>query len=287
VFGREGANNLLGLIRAAIAHNRNVPGVGLSRIELDDARQARREARLFVVCGDDHTQIRRAQDGSVYRRQAHFANERDFPVPPNDRMLTLTRSAARHAGIHAQEGIKTMNNLSLRTSFIALALVAAAAGQAYDVINLKVPNTGEQQNIVQQGVWSASAYGSIFSANSNTSTNLNLMASNFVARQIEVFGGVTYMSFNSNDSYGVTIGGRWYFNPAQDKQVLPFAGAFYTYANGNSSVQSNSFGLQGGVQYFVAPNVSITPTVVWSSTHVTGATTDAFGFQFGLTYWFK
>jgi len=180
-----------------------------------------------------------------------------------------------------------MKNLSLRFNLVGLGIALAAAGQAYSVIDLRVPNTGEQQNIVQQGVWSVGASGSIFSANSNTNTNLNFMASNFVARQIEVFGGVTYTAFNSNSSYGLTIGGRYYFNPAQDKQLLPFVGVFYTYANGNSSVQSNAFGVEGGVQYFVAPNVSITPTVVWSSARVTGATTDSFGFQFGLTYWFK
>ena len=113
------------------------------------------------------------------------------------------------------------------------------------------------------------------------------MGSNFVTKNIEVFGGITYTSFNSNDSYGLTIGGRYYFDPAQDKQLLPFVGVFYGYANGNSSVQSNAFGVEGGVQYFVAPNVSITPILVWSSTHVTGSTTDSFGLQFGLTYWFK
>jgi len=180
-----------------------------------------------------------------------------------------------------------MNKHPLRITFLGLGLAVAAASQAYGFVDLRVPNTGEQQNIVQQGIWSASASGSIMSANSNTSSNLNLMGSTFVTRQVEVFGGVSYTSFNSNNSYGLTFGGRWYFNPAQDKQVLPFVGAFYTYANGSNSVQSNAFGLQGGLQYFVAPNVSITPQLVWSSARVTGSTTDSFGFQFGLTYWFK
>ncbi|MHB8635180.1 MAG: hypothetical protein ACYC96_01765 [Fimbriimonadaceae bacterium] len=180
-----------------------------------------------------------------------------------------------------------MKNFSLRLSLVGLGIAAAGAIQASGVIDLRVPNTGEQQNIVQQGVWSASAFGSIFSANSSTSTNLNFMASNFVRSQIEVFGGLTYTAFNSNSSYGLTIGGRYYFNPAQDKQLLPFAGLFFGYANGSSSVTSNAFGVQGGVQYFVAPNVSLTPIVVWQSTHVTGATTNSFGLQFGMTYWFK
>ena len=68
-----------------------------------------------------------------------------------------------------------MKNLTLRSSLVGLGIAVAAASQAFPVIDLRVPNTGEQQNIVQQGVWSASASGSIFSANSNTSTNLNFM----------------------------------------------------------------------------------------------------------------
>lgn len=180
-----------------------------------------------------------------------------------------------------------MNNTSLRLSLVGLGVAIAAASQAYDFIDLRVPNTGEQQNIVQQGVFSASASGSIFTANSNTSSNLNLLGSNFVTKNIEVFAGLNYTSFNSANSYGLTIGGRYYFEPAQDKQVLPFVGAFYGYANGSNSVTSNAFGLEGGIQYFVAPNVSVTPILVWSSTHVTGSTTDSFGLQFGLTYWFK
>jgi hypothetical protein len=180
-----------------------------------------------------------------------------------------------------------MKNFSLRYTLVCLSLGATAASQASGVIDLRVPNTGAQQNIVQQGVWSASAYGSIFSANSSTSTNLNFMASNFIRSQIELFGGLTYTAFNSNSSYGLTAGARYYFNPAQDKQVLPFAGLFYGYANGSHSVTSNAFGVQGGVQYFVAPNVSVTPIVVWQSMHVTGSTTDSFGLQFGMTYWFK
>ena len=142
-------------------------------------------------------------------------------------------------------------------------------------------------DIVSRCIFFCGAFGSIFSANSNTVTNINLMGSNFIRQNIELFGGLTYSAVNSNTSYGLTVGGRYYFNPAQDKQMLPFAGVFYGYANGSSQATSNAFGLEGGVQYFVAPNVSVTPIVVWQSMHATGSTVDSFGMQFGLTYWFK
>ena len=182
---------------------------------------------------------------------------------------------------------KRMNYLLNRSSLIGLGLLGAAASQAYGFVDLRVPNTGEQQNIVQQGVFSASATGSFMTANSNTSTNISLMGSNFVTTNIEVLAGVNYASYNSNNTYGFTVGGRYYFAPAQDKNILPFAGVTFSYGSGNNSVKSNAFGVEAGVQYFLAPNVSFTPLLVWSSTHVTGSTTDSFGLQFGLTYWFK
>lgn len=180
-----------------------------------------------------------------------------------------------------------MNYLLKRSSLVGLGLIGAAASQAYGFIDLRVPNTGEQQNIVQQGVFSASATGSIFTANSNTSANLMLTGSNFVTKNIEVFAGVNYSSLNSFNTYGLTVGGRYYFMPAQDKTVLPFAGLLFSYGSGSNSTSSNAFGVEAGVQYFLAPNVSITPLLLWQSTHVTGSTTDSFGLQFGLTYWFK
>src|SRR5579862_7127451 len=64
------------------------------------------------------------------------------------------------------------NIFSLRLNLVGFGLAAAAASQASGFIDLRLPNTGQQQNIVQQGVFSVSAFGSVFSANSNTVTNI-------------------------------------------------------------------------------------------------------------------
>lgn len=145
-------------------------------------------------------------------------------------------------------------------------------------------NTGNQQNIIQQGVKSLGVTGSYMSNNGSSQTQINLAISQFVNSNIEVRGGIQYLDFNGSSNTSFVVGGRYYFEPSQDKQTLPFAGVFYGYSTG-SGTNHSQLGLELGLQYFLQPNVSLTPAAVWSNT--SGGVGSTFGIQLGLTYWFK
>lgn len=148
------------------------------------------------------------------------------------------------------------------------------------------PNSGAQMNIIQPMVKSISASGSYFTSNGNHATNLSVTGSEFVNQNIEVILGLTYADANGSTNTGIKGGARYYWGVSQDKPLLPFAGVFYQYNTG-SGFNSNSLGVEIGIQYFVAPNVSVTPSFVWANTHGNGNSNTYTGIQFGLTYWFK
>jgi len=166
----------------------------------------------------------------------------------------------------------------------ALALVAASA-LAADNKQL-VQNSGDQLNIVTKGVMSANVSGNYTTSSGNHFTTINLQLGKFVSSNIEIRGQVGYNSVNSSNSFTFVVGGRYYFEPSQDKQSLPFAGVFYTYQNG-SGINAHGVGFEAGIDYFLQPNISITPTLQYAITSGSGTTTDSFSVLIGLTYWFK
>ncbi len=143
---------------------------------------------------------------------------------------------------------------------------------------------GNQANIIQQGVKSLGLSGSYFTNNGSHQTNLNVALSQFVKSDIEVRGGLNYLDLNGSTTTTFVLGARYYFQPSQDKQSLPFLGAFVGFNTGSGN-NNRQIGLELGEQYFLQPNVSLTPAAVYSSTSGGGGTT--FGLQVGITYWFK
>ena len=165
----------------------------------------------------------------------------------------------------------------LTLSLFAVSMVSLASAQ--------MVNYGNQQNIIAKGVKSISVSGNYTTSGGNHATNIQLGGSMFETSNIELRAAFGYTSVNGSNSMQFLIGGRYYFQPNQDKQSLPFAGLFYTYQNG-SGVNSHGFGVEVGMQYFLQPNISLTPDLVYASTTGNG-NSDSFSIQVGLTYWFK
>jgi hypothetical protein len=193
-----------------------------------------------------------------------------------------------------------MNKLSLRIGLISLTVAGAAASQAYDFINLRAPNTGGQANIVQQGAFSAGVAASFNSftttggGGSSTISDLSLTGGYFVTNEIQIFGDLRYFNLNNFAALGnvsetiFVVGGRYYFGVAQDKQTLPFAGIFVGGGQFNpGSTSVTAYGAELGLQYFLAPTVSLTPVLSYTGLHASGATVNQFGVSLGITVWFK
>lgn len=177
------------------------------------------------------------------------------------------------------------DNMTMKKTTLGALMGASALGMIASPAFGQM-NSGMQMNIVQKGVKSVGASGSYFTSSGNHTTNVNLTVSQFITQDIEVLGGLNYLDVNGSTNTGFKLGGRYYFSPSQDKQTLPFAGVFYQYNTG-SGLNQNSFGLEAGIQYFVAPNVSVTPSLVYTTTTGNGNSNTSFGVQFGLTFWFK
>lgn len=167
--------------------------------------------------------------------------------------------------------------------FVAFTLAAASVFGGYAQAS-QYGNYGNQLNIVQQGVKSLGVSGSYTSTKGSHQTNLQLALSEFVTNTVEVRAGLDYFDLNGSNSTVFAVGGRYYFNPSQSKQSLPFVGAFAGFSSGSGN-SNTTIGLEAGLQYFLQPNVSLTPALQYSSTSGHGGTT--FGIVLGLTYWFK
>lgn len=172
---------------------------------------------------------------------------------------------------------------STMKKLVILSLAAAAVFGGYAQA-AQYGTYGNQKNIVQQGVKSLGVAGYYMTTKGSHTTNFNIALSEFVSSTIEVRGGLNYLDINGSNSTAFLVGGRYYFHPSQEKQSLPFVGVFAGFNSGSGN-SNTTVGLEAGLQYFLQPNVSLTPALQYSSTSGHGGTT--FGLSLGLTYWFK
>lgn len=186
-----------------------------------------------------------------------------------------------------------MNKLTLAGALFALTLAATTASAAgFTDFRVKAPS--DQVNIVQQGVYSASIQASVSSTsgsgiNTTTATTIALGGSTFISKEVELQLSVMYTGVSGGaNSTSVVGGARYYFDPSQDKQVLPFVGVLIGYQSTSGGGNNNTiYGADAGVQYFLAPNVSLTPQVVYLHTTSSGNNFNTWQFQLGLTFWFN
>lgn len=165
----------------------------------------------------------------------------------------------------------------------ALTLVSACAFGA---------DAGAKQNMISQGNWLGTLSGSVSSTkvsggSNTTSSNGSLTGGYMVTNNIGVGVKLGYTSVSSNNTFTGFVSARYYFDPQPSKTLVPFVGPFvgYTKPSGGGS-NLTMYGANAGVEYFVAPNVSLTPNVNYFHTTGGGTKADTFSFSVGLTFWF-
>jgi Outer membrane protein beta-barrel domain len=140
--------------------------------------------------------------------------------------------------------------------------------------------------MIHQGVWLGTLSGSISSTNSTTSSSISIEPGYMVTDNIGVGIKFAYMSsgsFNNNTIFGSV---RYYFDPA-NKQWVPFIGPFIGYSKSNQGGNAATiYGGNAGIEFFIAPNVSFTPSINYFRTTASGVNTNTWSFAFGFTFWY-
>ncbi|HLK14237.1 MAG TPA: outer membrane beta-barrel protein [Fimbriimonadaceae bacterium] len=180
-----------------------------------------------------------------------------------------------------------LHKLVLTGGFAALLVGSAFA--ADDASN-KAAASGDKVNMIAQGNWLGTIAGSIQSVkvsggSNTTSSNSSLTVGYMVTNNIGVGAKVAYTSVSSANTFTGFASARYYFDP-QGKQLVPFVGPFIGYSRPTGGPNTTMYGGNLGVEYFLASNVSFTPSVNYFHTTGGGLTANTWSFAFGLTFWF-
>lgn len=178
-----------------------------------------------------------------------------------------------------------MKKLVTVAGLAALTLVATGA-QAADQ-----GSPSNSQNMVAQGNWLGSFAGSVQSTrvsggSSTTTSNSSLTGGYMVTNNIGIGLKAAYSSVSSFDNFTGFVSARYYLNPQPTQTLIPFIGPFvgYNKATGGSTI--SMYGVNAGVEYFVARNVSVTPNVNYFHSTGGGVTSNTYSFSIGFTFWF-
>jgi hypothetical protein len=135
----------------------------------------------------------------------------------------------------------------------ALALVGSEA-RAQTPVNPILPTTGTREIFLNGNI--------IF--NPDSAQDISIGYGPFLSPNIQVGGQVNYVNpagSNSEDFYDFSGFVNYHFPSAS--ALLPFVGATLGYTDPGSGDGSVVYGVQGGVKYFVNPNVSVNGTLLW------------------------
>ena len=178
-----------------------------------------------------------------------------------------------------------MHKLILSGGIAALTLVSAGAFAA-DTTDATKAAPSDKQNMVQQGNWLGTIAGSVSTTNSVTTTTTALTGGYMVTNNIGVGLKIAYNAVQSNNNFTGFAAARYYFDPQPNKTWVPFIGPFVGYNKPSGGTNSTIYGGNIGLDYFVAPNVSLEPTANYFHTTGSGFSTNTWSFAFGLTFWF-
>jgi hypothetical protein len=92
--------------------------------------------------------------------------------------------------------------------------------------------------------------------------------------------------FGTDDQTFWTLGLKYYFMPKPENKFFPFVGARFGSVSGSGMDDETVWMGVLGVDWFVAPNVSLTPEFDYGQ-YQDGSSENFFRFAFGLTFWFK
>lgn len=131
--------------------------------------------------------------------------------------------------------------------------------------------------------------------NEQKQTDLQLVGSYFFTNSLAARLGYGYQKVESGSASSTTdviiLGARYYLGAGQalsaEKPLAPFAGAFFRSDKWPSVDRANGFGAELGAEYFLQPNVSLTPVFSYVRSHTQGVNVDGWQFSAGLTVWFK
>lgn len=155
-----------------------------------------------------------------------------------------------------------------------LAVGLATAGQAQTPANPLFPTTGTRE-IELRGNF-------IFEPDDA----YDIMASYgpFLNPNVQVGGEFSASKVGSTDLYGLGAFANYHFATASPSQLLPFAGVFLGYTDGDGVDGSVSYGLQGGAKYFLNSSVAFTAALVYRNLEDVD---DSFGIKFGLAFYLR
>ncbi|HLK14238.1 MAG TPA: hypothetical protein VKT78_05490 [Fimbriimonadaceae bacterium] len=141
-------------------------------------------------------------------------------------------------------------------------------------------------NWLRQGSYGGSLSGLISSTNSNTSTNINLAGVYLFTNNLGVGPLIGLDAFNSSTNWSLGAVGRYYLNHTPQSTLIPFVGVTGSYSVPNQgAVKTTTYGGQIGVEYFLKPNVSLTPAFNYTRTTGSGVGFNTAGFSLGVTWW--
>lgn len=117
--------------------------------------------------------------------------------------------------------------------------------------------------------------------------SLSYFFTDAIAGELGLMSTKTEWDFDGTEERTTWIlGAKYYFMPKPENKFFPFLGARFGGVTGSDMDDQTVWMGVLGVDFFVAPNVSITPEFDYGQ-YSNGDSENFFRFAFGLTYWFK
>lgn len=158
----------------------------------------------------------------------------------------------------------------------AAALIAglATAGQAQTPVNPLLPTTGTREIALDGNIQFDPA----------TNVNINGSYGPFLNPNLQVGGQFGYSKLEGSDSF-YSLGAFANYHFPGSSAALPFVGLFVGLADPGDDT-TVSYGVQGGVKYFLNPNVAATAALVFQD-YTDNDFDSSLGINFGLAVYLR
>lgn len=135
------------------------------------------------------------------------------------------------------------------------------------------------------GTWRGNVQGSFQSLSGGgsdiESTNLALMGWFFASEQIEIGGGLSWFDVDGTDTSSIMLGLNYYFTDPNAQVPVYFGGRYHHMDF--AGFDANGWSAELGAHFFVAENVSVSPSISFGQLD----DIDIFTVFFGLSIWFQ
>ncbi|MEI6512297.1 MAG: outer membrane beta-barrel protein [bacterium] len=167
--------------------------------------------------------------------------------------------------------------------FVMLVLASAMAMPVLaEVDTVMGPHQGALNFNVSGSYTDVNNYGKTTSFNGG----LNYFFTDAIAGELGLMFNRFEDDFGTDESTTYMLGAKYYFMPKPENKFFPFLGARFGGVTGSDMTDETVWMGVLGVDFFVAPNISITPEFDYGQ-YSNGDSDNFFRFAFGLTYWFK